>query len=241
MSDASPPPPPPHFAPPTVAGALPPSSATPTLAVFSMVLGICAVVGSIFGVLCLMSPLAAVPAIAAITIGWVSLAKRKPGRGFAWTGVITGVVALLIAAAVTAFWVYAFSAGNHYPTAIRVSMSQSQARQIGLALQMYASDNKGALPPAGPGWETALAENVTSDLLTSPNAQGAAPGTPSYIYVPVASLSGADPGRVILYENPSLKATRYAVVYADGRSTSVTKEELDAIIAALPKDPAAPR
>jgi hypothetical protein len=107
--------PPPIHAPPTAAGALPSLPPSPVLAILSLVLGMCSLMGAVFGMLCMLAPAAAIPAVAAIALGWISLAKRKPGRGMAWAGVITGLVGLLLAAAITGFFGYAIWLASKAP------------------------------------------------------------------------------------------------------------------------------
>ncbi len=245
MSDApSPdfsPTPPPIHAPPTVPGkiATGPREAG-GLAIGSMVTGISGVVVSIFGIFCMLSPVGAIAGLVAVILGWVSLAKKKPRRGMAWTGVVTGVLAMILGIGYIGLFAYMIQAGSTYSTtSVNSAISRANAQSIGLGLVAYAANNRDALPPAA-GWEQAVSPYVGGGaraprVFISPNARGV---TPSYIYVPVAKLSEADPGRVLVYENPAIAGELFAVVYADGHVENKSRKQLEAIISGLEKEAA---
>ncbi|HZW07568.1 MAG TPA: hypothetical protein VFF65_10635, partial [Phycisphaerales bacterium] len=154
-------------------------------------------------------------------------------------GLWTGGGAILVGGAMVVFWVYFIVGPMRAGMNMTMTMTQSNAnaQAISTALQMYAANNANQLPPPGPGWEQALAPYVRSTaVFTSPSAAGGPPVSGgSYIYVPVSDADKGSSTAVMLYENPALQALAYTVVYADGHVEMKTKEELDAIVAALPK------
>jgi len=203
-----------------------------------MVVGIVGLSIALLGFFCMASPVAIPLGFVAVVLGWIGLSKSRRGRTMAITGLWTGGGAILTGGAVAVFWVYFIVGPMRAGMNMATTMTQStvNAQAISSALQLYAANNANQLPPPGPGWEQALAPYVGSTaVFTSPSAAGAPVSGGSYIYVPVSDADKGSSTAVMLYENPALQAVMYSVVYADGHVEVKTKEELDAIVAALPK------
>ncbi|MFT3687273.1 MAG: DUF4190 domain-containing protein [Phycisphaerales bacterium] len=219
--------PPVIFAPPTAPGAIPPTPPAGGLALASMVLGIVGVFTSLFGFLCfIVSPVGAAAGLIAIVLGWISLAKRKPKRGMAITGVITGAAALLFVAGYgVMMWLLLSNMSTGFTaTTVQGASSASNMQTLNGGLASYAAAHQGQYPPAV-GWEQALQPYIGSiNAYDAPAATGT--NQPTYIYAGPPPSNGSSPGYVVLYENPALPLTRYAVLKADGAVIYRTKQEL---------------
>lgn len=193
-----------------------------TLAITSMVLGIAGIVT------CIGGPIGVVIGIAAVVTGGIALTRRNPGRTQALVGVGCGALAVVLG--VAAFFVY-FSALGQARRVAKMTKSIANAHQIGMGLIAYSADYKDQLPESGADLSTRLYKYTqNADVFVSPNDPALVPG---YIYVSRGNLSRANPGDVLLYENPAAPALAWAVLYVDGHVELKRKEEFDAIIAGL--------
>ena len=245
--DVAPPPPPPHVPPataPMYAGAYerqaayaanPPVAPTQTngFAIASLIVGIVSFCIPVLG------------SLAAIVLGIVGLTRTKDPRvgckGMAITGIVLGGLSIVITPCFISIMLPSLNRARE--TANRVKCA-SNMKQIGQALAIYASNNKGAYPPD----LVTLLNNTPSlslEVMTCPSSMdtpapnaGAlnAGGHLSYIYLPLPSLrSVASPtGTVVLYEpmtNHSNDGTN--MLFADGHVEFVPKAKAQALIAAI--------
>lgn len=199
-----------------------PATGSRALAITALSLG-CA------GVLtCIAAPLGVLLGIMAIVLGGTALALRKPGRGMAWGGIGTGVAAVVLSVGMVLALLPALAQAR---SVARMTMSMSNAKQIGMGLSMYATDNKGVLPEPGADLSARLSAYLPGGrVFVTPNDPAAAPG---YVYLsPGRGLSDVAPDRIVLHENLAVDALAYAVLFADGRVEAMNKEELERKLAA---------
>ena len=164
-----------------------PPSGGKRLAVSSLVLGICG----------LIPLLGFFTAILGITLGAVSLVKRRAGTGLAIGGIVTGSVGIMIMLAqLIAFAILlpSISFGS-VEDALQVSCRYN-LHAIGHALQMYSVDKDGKFPP---NLQVLVSgDYIESDAFFCPSAEqsnGKESGS-DYFYLPPSS-AGDDPMKII--------------------------------------------
>lgn len=152
--------------------------------------------------------------------------QRLGGKGLAIAGISTGAVSMLGMCAGAALLLPALASARQ---SARQVVGASNLRQIGMGLSMYAQANGDWMPETAQGWEARLMGAYVADskAFDSPAIEGSNAG--ELIYVPPGKLSGlADPtSAIVVYEDPALvKGGMVSVLYADGRTGTVTKAEL---------------
>ena len=101
---------------------------------------ILAVLALIFGFVAIIPFLGALCGLAALVLGGISLAGKKPGKGMAVTGVIAG---LLLGAGSTVGAVLLIIQFQHKGQEVRC---RNNLHSIGIAVQAYASENRNRFP-----------------------------------------------------------------------------------------------
>ncbi|MEQ8769103.1 MAG: hypothetical protein RIB60_01185 [Phycisphaerales bacterium] len=108
--------------------------------------------------------------------------------------------------------------------------SQRRMRGIYQAMAIYAQNHDGASPPAD-AWQEVLVSTgyAPPDLLVSPVSDGDDEG---YVWLPgdLWRNAGESP-QLVMYEDPDHHPQGVAVLYADGRSDTISREELAALLA----------
>jgi prepilin-type processing-associated H-X9-DG protein len=162
--------------------------------------------------------------IAAIVLGWVGLKRTQDsgvrGRGLAITGLVLGIVWLVLSVASIPAIIQARRAARQIQCA-------SNLRQIGMVLMMYANSNSGFLPPDLPTGAAAVGVTSTQLFVCSESTDTPARnmGTVnsgkhlSYIYLgagkQLMSLQNAA-GVVLVYETAQHHRGGVNALFADG-------------------------
>lgn len=167
--------------------------------------------------------------------------KPSPvGRGSARNILVVlgvGVVIIMICAGVgLGILLPAMSKSRH---TVRVLASATRLHLIASALVTYSIQNNGQYPEAGADLRARIGDAVPPDTWGAPDA---APGTPSYVYVPPGDLQQVkDPStRVLLYEDPSIPdRTSWNVIYLDShgeliKGSSAYAEKIAGLAGATP-------
>jgi len=156
---------------------------------------------------------------------------RCGGKGLAIAGISVGGASLIVGCVMLGVLLPALGAARN---SARQVMSQAQMRQIGMALEMYASDNQGAFPEAGADLRQRLGTHLTGPSVWE--APGAEPGITSYFYVPIGGHDAASnpTTQALLYENPQLHRKRGgSVLYADLSVVNYDQPQYSVIIDAV--------
>ena len=189
------------------------------------------------------------PGLAATITGWLGMRRAKDpavtGRGFAIAGLVLGILNLL---GWTAYFGLIFavmvpSLGRSRETANRVKCA-SNLRQLGLAMQLYANENREAYPDT---LEHLLhSQDITAHVYVCPssndtvaagaNAQAivndmAGGGHVSYVYAGKGLTSQSPADAILAYEpmtNHSGDGTN--ILFGDGHVEFVTKNRAQALI-----------
>jgi hypothetical protein len=101
----------------------------------------------------------------------------------------------------------------------RRTVSMSNLKQIGVAIQLYAADHNDAYPPD----LNALNRYVPQKVLESPFKDKNFKG-PSYIYIPDQSKKSS-PDNVVAYENPAFDGQSMLVLHVDGHVQFMNKRD----------------
>lgn len=166
---------------------------------------------------------------------------RLQGRGLAIGGIIAGAIGLVVSTVLVCGGLMLPALGKARQSAQSLK-SSLQLRQIGVALNQYAMDNKDTLPEPGADWQARLSVyGLSPDDFQAPHAGD--PGiTDSYIYIPGYRLPTLrSPAQTIIaYENPRyVRHERVNLLMADGSVQSVPTGELEGRLAASPQPGAA--
>lgn len=212
-----------------------PAQPTSKMALWSMIVGIVAVLTA-----CIVPLL---PGLTALILGIVALGRTGPGalrgRGFAVAGISTGGVALLFSL-ILPFGILFPAFGAARETANRIKCG-SNMRQLGQAMRQYAINGDGSFPTDLNAVLQAGA--IPPDLLVCPssNAETATRGQPyvlgqnlSYIYVG-AGLKDSAPATVILLYEPVENHNRDGsnFLYADGSVRFILRQQARSMIQQL--------
>lgn len=172
--------------------------------------------------------------IVAVILGIVALTKAStpPGaKGMAIGGIAVGAVSLITMFLCMGIMLPAIGQARY---AARQAISQSQLRQVGIAMSLYADQNQQWFPESSDGLDRLVASGLLSPAdLISPHAAGQ-PGV-SYIYVPVNKPSSEydDPSQtVVAYQNPSIVRRDLATLFMDGHVDELSLQELNQRLAA---------
>jgi hypothetical protein len=95
-----------------------------------------------------LTPLTFVTGIPAVLLAAVALKKGKPGRGRAYTGLVTGAFGTLVLTFVLLLPIIAWQREVH-----RVSLVKQNMQSYRGALDDYATNNEGRYPRRGVSWE----------------------------------------------------------------------------------------
>ena len=95
-----------------------------------------------------LTPLTFVTGIPAVILAAVALKMRQPGRGMAWTGLVTGAFGTLVLTFVLLLPIVAWQRELH-----RVALVKQNLKAYRAALDSYAIDNEGRYPRPGISWE----------------------------------------------------------------------------------------
>ncbi len=113
-----------------------------------------------------------------------------------------------------------------------VRESQRRMRGIYQSMVIYAQNNDDALPPPDAWKETLIAAGYAPpDLLVSPASDG---DGEEYVWLPGESWQtrlGASSARLVMYEDPDHHPQGVVVLYADGRSDVISREQLAELLA----------
>jgi prepilin-type processing-associated H-X9-DG protein len=183
----------------------------------------------------------------AIVLGALGMRKtrdpRVGGRGMAIAGLVLGIVGTMFALLQISILLPSLNRAREQANRVKCA---SNLRQIGLAVQLYANNNKGSFPPDLPALFGAglLQSNV---LICPSTNHTAAPGTPSfqlgkdlsYVYVGKGLNFTAQSSVIIAYEPPSDHTPGQPtgqksggnVLFADGHVEFVT--DLSSVISEL--------
>lgn len=166
---------------------------------------------------------------------------RLQGRGLAIGGIIAGAVGLVVSTVLVCGGIMLPALGKARQSAQSLK-SSVQLRQIGVALNQYAMDNKDTLPEPGADLQARLSiYGITPDVFEAPYVSDEGV-TDSYIYIPGYQLSTLrNPAQTIIaYENPRhVRNKRVNLLMADGSVQSISVEELEGRLAASPPPGAA--
>ena len=169
-------------------------------------------------------------ALLAIVLGIVGIVKtsRLRGRGLAISGLILGCLGLAFAALVIPV-----ALQRSFEMAHRVKCG-SNLRQIGMAIVMYANENRGAMPPRLE--EVLLTQDITPEVMICPSSSDTPipmgytqqtslnlqpGGHLSYVYLPSRGFNaaayriGAD-RLVLVYEPLGHHKVGFNALFADG-------------------------
>jgi len=167
----------------------------------------------------------------AIIFGIIGLVKTKDprvaGKGRAIAGIsLGGAVLLLMLVALPMILLPSLSKARE--TANRVKCA-ANLKQIGLAMQLYANENRGNYPPRPE--DLLLTQDITSEVFICPStndtkAPGATPqqeaanlsagGHHSYIYLGKGKNATAGYNVVLVYEAPTNHKNGFNVLFGDG-------------------------
>lgn len=220
------------------------------LALTAMILGI----GSVL--LPLLAPVAIV--LGVIAVKRVA-SRQERGRGFAIAGIATGCVGIVVGVAGGVLLTYAL---QHARLNAQRVAGMSNLRQIGVAMMMYANENKGYLPPdlATLAADKYLGANpqvfirpgspdTPAAPLGTPQAQWAskiAPGSGSCSFTYVLSVPtkifklGPSTTTVLVYETTPLPGQPALVLFVDGHVEAVPIAKWTPMLAQLTTAPPAP-
>jgi type II secretory pathway pseudopilin PulG len=135
------------------------------------------------------------------------------------------LVALAIVAGTAAAATVVLPALNRRCTMDNRTRCRFQLRSIGQAMQMYASESRGAFPP---DFNTLrVTQDLTSREFLCPS------GHLSYVYVGRGLTNKAPPGAVVAYEPPANHRDGANVLYAQGQVVWVDATRLAAIVSEL--------
>ncbi len=95
-----------------------------------------------------LTPLTFVTGIPAVVLAAVALKKQQPGRGMAYTGLVTGAFGSLVLTFVLLLPMVAWQRELH-----RVALVKQNMRSYRVAMDNYATDNEGRYPRSGISWE----------------------------------------------------------------------------------------
>jgi prepilin-type processing-associated H-X9-DG protein len=163
-----------------------------------------AVAAFVCGLLFFLPPAALLAVILGI-IGIVQTGRRR-GRGFAVAGLVLGFLGLFATAALVPSFFRAKEMSNRV-------LCGSHLRQIGMAMFMYANENRGVYPPGPP--ELLATQDITPEVFVCPSTDhtpaarqsnqlqpyNPVPGkTLSYVYLGKGMTSTAGATTVLVYE-----------------------------------------
>lgn len=174
-------------------------------------------------------------AVVGIVLGVLALKKTAPapmgggqgGRGLAVASIPVGGVAL-IAGCLSGM----FLLGSMMPAlasarqSARETVDSAHLRAIGVALNVYASENKGRFPESAATWQSRL-PTLDPKIFKSPNGAGG-----DYIYVP-PKTNLVEPDSVVAFTDPRIIPAkgRGSILFADGRVETLKRDELVARVA----------
>jgi hypothetical protein len=139
------------------------------------------------GLIALIPPLGIVMGLVAISLGIVSLAQRRRGKGMAAAGIVLGLIGLIVTPTVLVYAVRCLVSSvqqtvGRIPAQMAQSMSAAQLNSIAMAIQMYMDDNDGTAPP---DLQTLVdAGMIAPEMLKSP--MGGTGRERDYFYFPPA-------------------------------------------------------
>lgn len=187
--------------------------------------------GSTFAAQIFIAILILLAPILAIICGIVGVTQTRDGRhsgkGMSITGISLGGVGLLLAIIGVGSALLAPSYSSSC-TSPRVRCA-ANLKQIGLAMQLYANENKGLYPPRPE--DLLLTQDITTDIFVCPStndtwATGAttqqaaanlsAGGHDSYIYLGAGKNSNTPANVVLVYEPLQDHGNGMNVLFADG-------------------------
>ncbi len=157
--------------------------------------------------------------VAAIITGAIGRGKTRDGvtggKTLATVGLSLGILGVCVGLLLGGLVLVSIPAmGSSRELANRIKCA-SNMRQIGLAMLLYANENKGAYPPRLQ--DLVLTQQISAECFVCPSSNDtkAAGNTPaqvaanmpagthiSYIYLGKGLIDGADPETVVLYEKP---------------------------------------
>jgi hypothetical protein len=111
--------------------------ATKTLSASGLILGLTS-----------LTPATFIAGIPAVILSALALKRRRPGRGMAYTGLVTGSFGTLVLTFALLLPIIAWQRELH-----RVGVVKSNMQAFRAALDDYASDNEGRYPKTGISWE----------------------------------------------------------------------------------------
>lgn len=206
---------------------------TSKLAVASLVVGIIAVLACFIPI---------VPGVIAFVLGLMAIQRTGPmklaGRGLAMAGLVLGCVAVFLSILSLSVWLPALARGREETNRTKCA---SNLQQIGAALQSYAADNDGSLPPdlwallAPPNAQLQSAELLCPSTDHSLHAGPLVLGKNlSYIYTGRGLLDAQPADYVLLYEPVEHHRRDGAnFLFADGSSRFIERTQARAMIQLL--------
>ena len=173
----------------------------------------------------------------AVIFGIIGFARTRDGRhcgkGLAITGISLGGVGLLLA--IIAMGIEVLSPPMSSRATANPVKCRANLMQIGLAMQLYANENKGQFPPRPE--DLILTQDITPEIFICPStndtlAPGATPqqqaanlsagGHHSYIYLGAGKNSSVASTVILVYESPSNHKGRFNALYGDGHVEFLT-------------------
>jgi prepilin-type processing-associated H-X9-DG protein len=169
--------------------------------------------------------------IAALVLGIIGVVQTKNhqrrGSGLAITGIVLGAIGLFADPVVYLMISVLLPAMNIARQAANGAVSQAKMRQIGVAMSIYESQNRGEYPP---DLETlATAQSLSTSLFVTPGGKDtpadsisalSSGGHLSYVYIPMPTPPAHPTTTVVLYEaGPGHLEHRVRglnLLYADG-------------------------
>jgi hypothetical protein len=110
---------------------------TRTLSIAALVLGLAS-----------LTPASFISGIPAIIVSAIALKRRRPGRGMAYVGLVTGALGTLIVTFAVLLPLVAWQRELHRVAVVKQNMQAYRA-----ALDDYAVENEGRYPKSGTSWE----------------------------------------------------------------------------------------
>lgn len=110
---------------------------TRTLSIAALVLGLAS-----------LTPVAFIAGIPAVILAAIALKRRRPGRGMAYGGLVTGVLGTLVVTFAVLLPLVAWQRELHRVAVVKQNMQAYRA-----ALDDYAVENEGRYPKSGMSWE----------------------------------------------------------------------------------------